>query len=339
MTTDLEQRLREALHADAERAHLFNPDAPPVREGGWRTVQRHRRRPPVWLAVAAVMAVALLAPALAVLDDDQAVDTGPATAPVEGSSLAELELAGTTWEIFNSSAGTIAGALMPFGDTTVSWDNGCAPVSADYELDRDEGLLVLTNITHGEGCGPPTTAGQTPHYPVVDAVMGSGRVPIRWIGGLIYLGDPPDGDYLVLQPASGPQVVEVPPTMPEPGDQPADPASAEEQVRATYLRISDTTIPAVDRAGLSERPAVWLDAAHAITQTQYWDLVQQIQEHVDEVVFVSPTHAVVRFEMIAPGVPKDHIGDALLVDGQWVMAIATSCELFSLAGVTCDMTL
>ena len=58
-------------------------------------------------------------------------------------------------------------------------------------------------------------------------------------------------------------------------------------------------------------------------------------------MFVSPTHAVLRFQLISddPIVPRHHIGDALLVDGRWVMAIATSCELFSLAGVTCDMSL
>ena len=58
-------------------------------------------------------------------------------------------------------------------------------------------------------------------------------------------------------------------------------------------------------------------------------------------MFVSPTHAVLRFQLISddPIVPREHIGEALLVDGRWVMAIATSCELFSLAGVTCDMSL
>ena len=32
MTTDLEQRLREALHEDAQRARLVNPDGPPAPE-------------------------------------------------------------------------------------------------------------------------------------------------------------------------------------------------------------------------------------------------------------------------------------------------------------------
>ena len=34
MTTDLEQRLREALHEDADGARLVNPDGPPALDVG-----------------------------------------------------------------------------------------------------------------------------------------------------------------------------------------------------------------------------------------------------------------------------------------------------------------
>ena len=43
MTTDLEQRLREALHEDAERARLVNPNEPPAPEVRSLTVDQHRR--------------------------------------------------------------------------------------------------------------------------------------------------------------------------------------------------------------------------------------------------------------------------------------------------------
>ena len=109
-----------------------------------------------------------------------------------------------------------------------------------------------------------------------------------------------------------------------------------------FLAIFDTTIPAEERAPLNELPAVWLASAHAVAAGPNWELVQGIQEEVHEVVFVSPTHAVVRFEFLLTdraAVPPHHIGDALLVDGRWVMATTTSCELFDLTGNSCDMSL
>ena len=44
MTTDLEQRLREALHEDAERARLVNPDGPPAPEARRLSDGQHPRR-------------------------------------------------------------------------------------------------------------------------------------------------------------------------------------------------------------------------------------------------------------------------------------------------------
>ncbi|MFL6206896.1 MAG: hypothetical protein ACJ739_16260 [Acidimicrobiales bacterium] len=263
----------------------------------------------------------------------------PAADPhdADAGSIAGLELTGTRWAIFDSSAGPIS-APMEFGGPSVTWDNGCAPAIASYALDRDGGALVLSDRVAGQGCGPPTTAGRTPHYAVIDAVMDAERVPVRQARGLLYLGDP-DGDFIVLAPSAEPAATPV--TLPEPGDQPADAQAAEAEIRSALLTLADTSISAEARAPLSERPATWLAAAHDTTRTQYWDLIQTIREKVREVVFVSPTHAVVSMEWIAddPVVPRDHVIDALLVDGHWVMAIASSCEGFRLIGVECDMSL
>ena len=262
--------------------------------------------------------------------------------PAELDDLAALELAGTQWPFVDTSAGPVSSDML-FTADTVSWDTGCERLGASYELDRDDGFLILTNVENVSGtCGPPTTFGMTPLYPVVYSVMGSGRIPVSLEDGRLYLGEYPDGDYLVLGPsvpADGGQAV--PLVLPQPGEQPADPAAAEEEVRAAYLFVGDTSIPVEERAELSERPAVWLAAAHEVTLTQYWETIQGIREQVDEVVFVSPTHAFLRFQLISedPVVPRDHIGEAVLVDGRWVMAIATSCDLFSLTGVMCDMSL
>jgi hypothetical protein len=485
MSTDLEQRLRAALHGDAERARLVNPGGPPILGPPEPAVERPRRRGVRWIAVAAVIGLLAAVGALTMLEDDQRVDTAPVTGPApativtgsgcpfgisgdpvvmqsgavdpsaprfdtepgqgvaharlgsqvvevrvpgfvlqepdgwrmedielargparvwldgppsgeahqpfvqvrffpasvapcssftvtvdggteaenrqtaidfadrivlpaelepglpgaEGVGLAALELAGTSWTFVDTSDGTVSSDMV-FTDDTVSWDTGCERMGASYELDRDEGVLVLTDVETLSGtCGPPTTFGQTPHYPVVDAVMGAERIPLVADDGLLYLGDYPDGAYLVLGPAVPSEQAEAQ-VLPEPGEQPADPAAAEARVRDTFLTIFDTTIPEEERAPLSERPAVWRASANAVKAGPNWELVQSLRWHVDEVVFVSPTHAVASFGYTSDGgMASDFLGDALLVDGRWVMAIATSCELFDLTGDSCDMSL
>lgn len=39
------------------------------------------------------------------------------------------------------------------------------------------------------------------------------------------------------------------------------------------------------------------------------------------------------------GFPGFQIGDAVLVEGTWLVAITTPCDLLTLAGVRCNMTL
>jgi len=48
MTTDLDQRLREALHEDAERARLVNPDRPPAPKAGPLSDVQHPQRSRGW---------------------------------------------------------------------------------------------------------------------------------------------------------------------------------------------------------------------------------------------------------------------------------------------------
>jgi Kelch motif len=197
-------------------------------------------------------------------------------------------------------------ALDPVTGTWRELGENAPPLGAHLELIGDSGVLI--------GWGPLTSV--------------EGSLPT----GIAYR--PPDPGATV-EPLANPL------GLPEPGEQPAEAATAEEEIRAAFLAIFDTDIPVEERAPLSEDPAVWLASAHGVAAGPYWDLVQGIREEVHEVVFVSSTHAVVRFEFLSPdsSVPPHHIGDALLVDGRWVMATATSCELFDLTGNSCDMSL
>ena len=94
MTTDLEQRLRDALHEDAERARLVNPNGPPVPEARPLAVDQHRRRSPRKLVAVAAAVVLLAAATVAVIqnrDDDHDLDTAPLViADLQPGSTVEL---------------------------------------------------------------------------------------------------------------------------------------------------------------------------------------------------------------------------------------------------------
>jgi hypothetical protein len=336
MTTDLEHRLREALHEDAAHARLVNPDGPAEPVAHLAIVESDGRRLSTWLFVAALVALFALLTATVVREADQSVDSRPPAG--DPGSVAELKLTATTWEIVDSSSGPISGAPMQFLLATMHWDNGCTVVHSSFQFDRAAGALVLRDPTLGEGCGPPTTFGMTPHYPVVDAVMSAGPVPMSLIDGRLYLGDHPDGDFLVLERVGVDGGAPPARQLPAPGEQPPDREAAEEEVRAAFLEILDTSGSVEERAPLSERPEVWAAAARSVSAGPNWELIQGFDWEVHEVVFVTPEHAAVQFGYTSEdsSMEDTFIGDALLVDGRWVVAIQTSCALFDAAGHPCE---
>ena len=263
----------------------------------------------------------------------------------EGGPVAGLELAGTEWRIAYPEQ-LDRDLQMSFTDTTVSWDSGCATETADYELDRAEGILTLTNRSSTDpDCTPPTGGSVTGYpspWPLIRAVMGAERIAIDLIEGEVYLRIERglDGGLIVLT-APAPSTNE-PPPLPVPGSAlPADPVSAEEQVRAAFVGLFDATVPREQRTQFVDRPEVWLPANKALMEGQYGQALQDLHAVVDAVVFTSRTHASVRFQLIAsdPIVPRDHyIGDALLVDGRWVVDVTTPCARVATAGVECDLT-
>jgi hypothetical protein len=128
------------------------------------------------------------------------------------------------------------------------------------------------------------------------------------------------------------------PRLPAPGEQPADVAAAEEQVRLAYTGLFDTSSTREARSRFSERPAAWAAANRQLEEGPYGELVEGIGAEVDEVVFTDPTRATVRFRL--DGVAMDWaMGRALLVDGRWVVAIETTCTLVATANVRCDPSL
>jgi hypothetical protein len=142
-------------------------------------------------------------------------ELGDADVPgAEGGPVAGLELAGTEWEVVSTTSGSgPAGAAVAFSDTTVTLEEGCATVRADYDLDRPQGILTLTNyVSTDPGCTPPTVfEGRGQGWAEIRAVMETERIEAAYIldfpGGadgegqsLLRLGDP-EGDHILLAPA------------------------------------------------------------------------------------------------------------------------------------------
>jgi hypothetical protein len=134
-----------------------------------------------------------------------------------GGPVAGLELAGTEWKVASTlnGIGPPNGAVVAFGDLTVTWDDGCATVRANYNLDREQGILTLTDHSSANpGCTPPPDefADLSPFWSDIRAVMDTERITAAYVldfpGGaagrgaesLLRLGDPM-GVYIVLAPA------------------------------------------------------------------------------------------------------------------------------------------
>ena len=389
MTADLEQRLRDALHEDAERAHLLHPDAPPALDAQRLAVDQRRRRPRKLVAVAAVVALLALVGALAALDDDQQVDTvPPVTAPGVPRSYALVTGGACPFGIAEEDI-MIADPVTPGQSYEADWTPGPVDAGAPRFDTADDQTVGHTAL------GPWTIEVHVPgHERAIDEGWREETIQLERGPVTLWLDGPPsgpDGEPFVqarsfpapdepcssftvtvdggtedtnrqlaaafaerlllpaelqgLDPSAG-DVQEAgpvgePPVLPDPGEQPADAEVAEEQVRAAFLGLMDASHTQEDRARFVDRPEVWRAANQALVDGEYGATVADQRAQVEEVVFTDPTNAVVRFQLIGPdgSILGDQTGDALLLDGRWVVAISTPCRMMSVAGVTCDMGL
>ena len=132
-------------------------------------------------------------------------------------------------------------------------------------------------------------------------------------------------------------------TMPEPGEPPADEASARAEIEELFSGVGgqDPTIE-MDK---HERPNVWRDADARFREEhpEYLEWAKQTYSVPREIVFTAPDRATVRYDLLSdnPDVPApgERIGEAVLVDGVWKMSIETSCGNLGLAGIECDYSI
>lgn len=127
-----------------------------------------------------------------------------------------------------------------------------------------------------------------------------------------------------------------PPPLPPENAVPADRAAAEADIGTAYATAYDAGAPAPERAASVEDPGAVEDLAAAAQAGPYAEAVAATTATVTEVSFDGPGHAWVRYDLDVPTLPLGpRLGEAVVVDGRWVVARATVCEDLALAGAPC----
>ncbi len=172
-------------------------------------------------AIAAVMSSGTIAvafgsgvDALFLTAGDTTLGLGPVDAPettttIVGDPSAGTELTDTEWRVVALYRGdeevlldaTAGSLIFTFGDSTVSWDDGCNSASGTWSVDA-EGYLVVLVVTDATttaiGCADVGEGTQV--WEVIGAVMGAERIYMDEMGGQVELSDT-EGNHITLEPA------------------------------------------------------------------------------------------------------------------------------------------
>jgi hypothetical protein len=126
-----------------------------------------------------------------------------------------------------------------------------------------------------------------------------------------------------------------PPSLPEPGEQPADPAAAEEALRADFTLLWDDIRSGTESGRLDD----WTGIAEAITAVQsggFTEAAATAVHTIEEISFTSPTEAWYRYGIdTSSGYFGQRYGTATFTDNGWVFPRAVPCADLSLGGGPC----
>jgi hypothetical protein len=177
---------------------------------------------------------------------------------------------------------------------------------------------------------------------------------------MVWTGDaPPSGPAYTLTVHRGDEATEIasadlpspsqgdyeancmaPTELPEPGEQPADPAAAEQAVRDAFSAVFDFA----DRA---EGDRTWMEhldsqegvqeAIDVVLGGTFGSAAQGAEYTMGDLVFVSPTEAWFRYDLFANNNRfDDRFGLAVEVDGTWKISRGVICQDLALAGGRCE---
>lgn len=214
------------------------------------------------------------------------------------------------------------------GDTTnvtATWGDG----STD-EMAPQNGVAVLVapgtpnTIEHDDG--HHVWLEEQPDF-TVTFVSGSGPVTVDDDG----IGTWSDPEF--VRSCSPP-----PPELPEPGEQPADPAAAEAEILGVIDLLYGLDDGEADVADLVDDPTGVAEAQAQVADGDYADAIASLVVEVEELVFTEPGEAWFRYR-IETDITNlyDRYGIAVFVDGVWKLTRATICQDVGMAGASCGL--
>jgi hypothetical protein len=142
-----------------------------------------------------------------------------------------------------------------------------------------------------------------------------------------------NGPQSIVPSCSGP----APPTLPAAGPQPANPAAATAGVTAAFTAAYKGDTPGAARASAVTDNTGIAALLEQVAHGQYASSVKISSARVAEIVFISPTEAAVRFDILL-GIEinfGNRIGQALFTNGSWKVSRATLCSDLARAGAPC----
>ena len=125
--------------------------------------------------------------------------------------------------------------------------------------------------------------------------------------------------------------------LPAAGEQPADPAAAESQIRERYALLVDRTVSAADKpADLLDDDTGVQDAVARVDTGQYRDAAASAVYSIDELVFTQPDEAWFRYAIdTSNGLFANRYGRAIFNGKVWQITRATICQDLALAAAPC----
>ncbi len=127
-----------------------------------------------------------------------------------------------------------------------------------------------------------------------------------------------------------------PPALPEAGEQPADPAAAEAEIRNAMTSLYG--VVGTDDVGIDliDDPTGVAEARAQVQDGVFAEDAANASATIEELVFTAPDEAWFRYSIDTPGNDfDDRYGIAVLVDGVWKITRSTICQDLALAGGDC----
>jgi hypothetical protein len=129
-----------------------------------------------------------------------------------------------------------------------------------------------------------------------------------------------------------------PPSLPDAGIAPDDPAVAEAQIRANFALVYDGTVPPEDKPDhLVDDWTGIREAQQQVSEGSFAEAAASAEFTVDDLVFTSPDEAWFRYRIDTSITSfSQRFGVARFIDGHWRIVRATVCQDLSLAGGNCE---